>query len=409
MEEAQAAADAQHGGSQQQQPPPSPQDRAKALRISNGTTFLNNPQVKTSPLSRRVNFLKSKGLSAEEIVEAFQRAGQPQSLDSIQAIINSAPPPAAATPAIPSTTAAIPSATAANRVAVVAAQQQPNYQQQPPVQPYTPQHPPLPHAPSWTWKDAVIGAGVACLATFGAAKAVEHYSPWEVRRKDTAPNAAPLPSSASRKDPRRGSSGSPTSKSSGSSKRQPLSATASSAEDSTIDDMPPASRRGQSSRPAAAQPALPLPPAATAPAVDPKLLEAQTKIQDLEGQLARMNAELTETKTSLDKERKDRAELAVNSAKLKGQVQQQSRTNEKNVAEIARLQTQVIELQSSGRGTTGSGGTADVPPTTSLAHSEVPPAATDAPVVTAADGSAGEVAAPALDQLPPAAKDETQQ
>jgi septal ring factor EnvC (AmiA/AmiB activator) len=81
--------------------------------------------------------------------------------------------------------------------------------------------------------------------------------------------------------------------------------------------------------------------------VDPKLTEAAAKIADLEGQLARTAAELAETKTQLDKERKDKAELATGKAKLSGQIQTQARAADKAQAEIARLQAQVIELNSS--------------------------------------------------------------
>lgn len=41
--------------------------------ISSAISFLSNPRVNTSPLSRRLQFLESKGVTSAEIVEAIKR------------------------------------------------------------------------------------------------------------------------------------------------------------------------------------------------------------------------------------------------------------------------------------------------------------------------------------------------
>ena len=59
--------------------------------IQNAVSFLKDSRVQNSPLSRKVNFLKSKGLSVEEIHEAFRQAGQDMDLEKIRNIVNVVP------------------------------------------------------------------------------------------------------------------------------------------------------------------------------------------------------------------------------------------------------------------------------------------------------------------------------
>ncbi|EWM24084.1 peroxin pex14 [Nannochloropsis gaditana] len=42
--------------------------------ITNGVSFLRHPNVQQAPLSQRITFLEKKGLTQEEITEAFTRA-----------------------------------------------------------------------------------------------------------------------------------------------------------------------------------------------------------------------------------------------------------------------------------------------------------------------------------------------
>ena len=164
---------------------------------------------------------------------------------------------------------------------------------------------------------------MASLAAFGAVKAFEHFSPFELRRK----GSVEPPKDAKRKDDKKRSK---------SSKDFVASTNASESSEIERQLSSPMERRR-----AAPQQLPQLPPA---PAPD-KLAESQKKVQELEAQVATLSTELAESKSVLDKERKEKAELAVSNAKLKGQVQQMSRTNEKNVGEIAKLQSQLIDAK----------------------------------------------------------------
>jgi peroxin-14 len=150
--------------------------------MQNAITFLKDPRVVNSPLSRRVNFLKSKGLSIEEIHEAFRLAGQEMDIEKIKNIVNVQPTtqPAAQTKTGPA-----------------AAPVQQQQQQAPPVPPrpqyapVPPQYapPPPPPPPQTTWKDYFIGATVGTLAIVGAVNLTKSYCPFEVKMKGATPSA----------------------------------------------------------------------------------------------------------------------------------------------------------------------------------------------------------------------------
>ena len=46
--------------------------------VSSALTFLSDPKVQSSPLTKRLAFLESKGLTQEEITEVLNRANNPQ-------------------------------------------------------------------------------------------------------------------------------------------------------------------------------------------------------------------------------------------------------------------------------------------------------------------------------------------
>ena len=46
--------------------------------VSSAYTFLSDPKVQTSPLTKRLAFLESKGLTQEEITEVLNRLKNPQ-------------------------------------------------------------------------------------------------------------------------------------------------------------------------------------------------------------------------------------------------------------------------------------------------------------------------------------------
>jgi peroxin-14 len=367
------------------QPPTSPAPAAAVLtaaatgkekRIANGVRFLSDPRIKTTPISRRVNFLKSKGLTAEEIVESFEKAGQPQSLDAINSLLSSAPAPTSAAAAAPQQPSSSLASTAAPITGVYVPQpQQPvsvtaplSYPQQPgyypPQQQYAPQPPaglgynsqpqqhgplpPVPQAPPPPpypahaqrrdqWKDYVIGAGVAGLLSWGAWKAFEAYSPVEVRWKSSESSSTRATSSAARPLKRQESI-----IGAGGGARSGRQQTCSS--ESEMERLPREAPR-----------ALPAPPAATPKMADalsvsqaaasPASADSVKQTTELQERIKTLEQELVDTKAMLDKERRDRAELAVGNGKLKGQVTSLGRQNDKNSAEVLRLSTELSSVK----------------------------------------------------------------
>eukprot|EP01065_Artemidia_motanka_P051407 TRINITY_DN906_c0_g3_i1.p2 TRINITY_DN906_c0_g3~~TRINITY_DN906_c0_g3_i1.p2 ORF type:complete len:469 (+),score=133.95 TRINITY_DN906_c0_g3_i1:101-1507(+) len=154
--------------------------QAKAKRHQNATAFLRNPKVRTSTLTRRVNFLKSKGLSQQEILEAFRAVGDPQEPKKIEDIINNVTIPEPSSSSAPAPAAPPPPA-----AAPVHRQPAPPQYYQPPPQHYSVPPPPPPR-PERDWKDLFIGATVAGAAVWGLKTIVGQFVDVEVRRKGDA-------------------------------------------------------------------------------------------------------------------------------------------------------------------------------------------------------------------------------
>eukprot|EP00754_Rhynchopus_humris_P005993 Rhum_TRINITY_DN12947_c0_g1::Rhum_TRINITY_DN12947_c0_g1_i1::g.55720::m.55720/K13343/PEX14; peroxin-14 len=144
-----------------------------AEQVKKAKEFLGNAKVSTTPLGRRVNFLKSKGLNTAEIHTAFKEIGQPKTIAEIENAANNvstdAPPPAAPTPAA----AAAASATGPLRP----------YQQQVAAAPPAPQAVPA----AADWKNYYVGATLAAGALYGLKTVASHFVDVDVRWKD--PNA----------------------------------------------------------------------------------------------------------------------------------------------------------------------------------------------------------------------------
>ncbi|KAI9267977.1 peroxisomal membrane anchor protein conserved region-domain-containing protein [Phascolomyces articulosus] len=104
-------ADETNNNTQQQQPSTDQkpqQDASKPLNeqlIKSAVSFLSSPNVQSAETVKKVAFLQKKGLSAEEIQEAFKRVDQ--TAPSVPAATTASPPPAVAPPAplIPKRTA----------------------------------------------------------------------------------------------------------------------------------------------------------------------------------------------------------------------------------------------------------------------------------------------------------------
>jgi len=94
---------------QQETQQPAKQEPIRENMVKNATQFLSHDNVKSTPLSRQVAFLQSKGLTNDEITEAFKRInGSAPSLSTPQApsapapIVVQAPPPLPPPPPPPS-------------------------------------------------------------------------------------------------------------------------------------------------------------------------------------------------------------------------------------------------------------------------------------------------------------------
>ncbi|KAM0859147.1 hypothetical protein ACQ4PT_047394 [Festuca glaucescens] len=118
------------------QPPPQP---VREDYVQNAVKFLSHPKVRGSAVVYRRSFLQNKGLTSEEIDEAFRRVPDPQPTAASPST-QTQPPPAAAT--APQQTYAQPQS------AIVVAQQHPRF----------------------TWYRAFVAAGL--LLGFGASAAV---------------------------------------------------------------------------------------------------------------------------------------------------------------------------------------------------------------------------------------------
>eukprot|EP01062_Namystynia_karyoxenos_P057410 TRINITY_DN4844_c1_g3_i1.p1 TRINITY_DN4844_c1_g3~~TRINITY_DN4844_c1_g3_i1.p1 ORF type:complete len:517 (+),score=172.66 TRINITY_DN4844_c1_g3_i1:86-1552(+) len=174
-------------------PPPSPRAQvpqdsaARERRQQNARTFLRNPKVKGSPLSRRVNFLKGKGLSPAEIVEAFAAVGEPQTLEKVEEIINNVSVPDAAAAPAPAPAPPVPGRAPLAASAPV----QPAYSPQQPPQYYPQPHysapPPRPPPRGRDWKDYFVWATVAAGAVWGLKAVASNYLEIDIRKKGDAP------------------------------------------------------------------------------------------------------------------------------------------------------------------------------------------------------------------------------
>lgn len=287
--------------------------------LKNATGFLSNPQVKASPLSRKVNFLRSKGLTNEEIAEAFKRCGQPQSVESIDAASKGTPP--AAAPAVPQVTA-VPNSQAVQYASGPQYAPQPQYPPPPPAYPYAAQPPPsLPASSSWGWKDYFVAGTVATISAGALVLGLQTYSPFTITRKERI-------SSQSKRNRRY----------------------TSASEEDAVNNCPPTQTCTEFLRaPSAAsfvnrtnQPSAPAPPPAVSSA---EVEQLRSNVQELSVKLEAAQKEASDTKQQLEKEQREKAELAVTVGKLRGQLTQSSRVSERNAQALQAAQDEVAKLK----------------------------------------------------------------
>lgn len=126
--------------------------------INSAVSFLKDPQVGGSPLTKKVEFLESKGLNQEEIEEALKRANDNSTTTSSL-----------------SSSSSVASSNLSNTTSSPSYQSQQQQQQvysQPPIDYYNVVPPPLPEK---SWKDYFIMATATAGVTYGLYQVVTRY------------------------------------------------------------------------------------------------------------------------------------------------------------------------------------------------------------------------------------------
>lgn len=128
--------------------------------INSAVSFLKDPQVGGSPLTKKVEFLESKGLNQEEIEEALKRANDNSTTTSSS-----------------SSSSSVASSNLSNTTSSPSYQSQQQQQQvysQPPIDYYN-VVPPPPPVPEKSWKDYFIMATATAGVTYGLYQVVTRY------------------------------------------------------------------------------------------------------------------------------------------------------------------------------------------------------------------------------------------
>lgn len=126
--------------------------------INSAVSFLKDPQVGGSPLTKKVEFLESKGLNQEEIEEALKRANDNSTTTSSS-----------------SSSSSVASSNLSNTTSSPSYQsQQQQVYSQPPIDYYN-VVPPPPPVPEKSWKDYFIMATATAGVTYGLYQVVTRY------------------------------------------------------------------------------------------------------------------------------------------------------------------------------------------------------------------------------------------
>lgn len=125
--------------------------------INSAVSFLKDPQVGGSPLTKKVEFLESKGLNQEEIEEALKRANDNSTTTSSS-----------------SSSSSVASSNLSNATSSPSyqSQQQQQVYSQPPIDYYNVVPPPVPEK---SWKDYFIMATATAGVTYGLYQVVTRY------------------------------------------------------------------------------------------------------------------------------------------------------------------------------------------------------------------------------------------
>ncbi|EAN86372.1 putative peroxin 14 [Trypanosoma cruzi] len=286
----------------------SPEESEKRKRVSSAVQFLHDSRVKITPAANKIQFLKSKGLTTEEVCEAFEKAGQTIPLDEIKKIMNKPSFGQLGSGVVNNNLApghVGSDATYVLRQHPFMPHAGPLYTQQPPPFPQTPQG-----AKETDWRDVIIGVGAALISGFAAFKAFQIYSPYEIRRKDERTKKGSRMESQ-RRGKRHEGSVSPDR-----GAERPVT---------SLHTMAPP------------MPATPTPlPTAT----------AANAAESTEREIQKLQSELKETQEALEKEKRSKAEISVSLGKLRGQINALSRTNDNLESRIKLLQEEVDKANS---------------------------------------------------------------
>lgn len=308
----------------QQQPLPEPEQvPASELdadpNVQSAIRFLQDPRVRSSPVESQIRFLKGKNMSDAQIRHAFAKVGKTVTAEKMMSV--RAPAPVTSTTStMSSSSARAPSSQFNSRPlsTVTAPLPQPQYSQT-----LFPRTPPPPQEELQTkgvdWRDVVIGAGAAIIASVAGYKLFNRYSPYEIRRK-------------SDKKPSRAFRGGPY------APHQRPALSGSSESEMDVSAFPPPQLR--------APPLLPPPPTAPATAEGAAGVAATTAASAADAEeLKRLQTQLDETREALTNERKKCADLAVSSAKIRAEKQQLSRANDRLTQQIDALKKDVEKLE----------------------------------------------------------------
>lgn len=147
--------------------------------ISAAISFLRNPKVCNATEKQKIAFLKSKGLTNEQICRAFKEVGVNVDLSTCESVPG------------PNKEYSSGSADASSGAAVYSKRSTHTLF----PENYSPTNSSTQESTMFDWRNVVIGAGAAVLAAGSAVKLWNNYSPYEIKRKNAVavPVSSPSP------------------------------------------------------------------------------------------------------------------------------------------------------------------------------------------------------------------------
>lgn len=284
----------------------------KSRRLLKAVQFLQDQNVRSTPVANKVQFLMSKGLSIEELCEAFEKSGQLASSDGVKKLVNASSSFQAAQGAGGSLLS--PEYAAVDHAYLPRQNVSSTYA--PPVH--------LPHQQQQHfsqemldtkesgWGDYVIAAAGGLFGLFAAFKAFQTYSPYEIRRKDETLKLRRRNGFERRNR--------------GRERHVSSDADSDLVNERQLKTMAP-----------------PLPEIPSQS--DGRTLAPTCASGDAQEEVKKLQADLKDAQEALEKEKRSKAELSVTLGKLRGQFLTQSRANENLELKVKSLQQELDELR----------------------------------------------------------------